>query len=62
MFRIDHLRNTGAHVKFLSLEPLLGPLRRLNLHGIDWVIVGVNLDLGRDRCVRNGCWTSAVSA
>src|ERR1043165_51442 len=39
-FRIDHLRNTDAHVKFLSLEPLLGPLRRLNLRGIDWVIVG----------------------
>ncbi len=39
-FRIDHLRQTGAHVKFLSLEPLLGPLPRLNLAGIDWAIVG----------------------
>jgi len=39
-FRIDHLRNTGAVVKFLSLEPLLGPLPGLNLNGIDWVIVG----------------------
>jgi len=38
--RIDDLRSTGAHVKFLSLEPLLGPLARLNLRGIDWVIVG----------------------
>jgi len=38
--RIDHLRNTGAHIKFLSLEPLLGPLRKINLRGIDWVIVG----------------------
>jgi protein gp37 len=38
--RIDHLRRTDAHVKFLSLEPLLGPLCRLNLRGIDWVIVG----------------------
>jgi protein gp37 len=38
--RIDCLRNTGAHVKFLSLEPLIGPLSRLNLNGIDWVIVG----------------------
>jgi protein gp37 len=38
--RIDALRSTGAHVKFLSLEPLLGPLRRLDLRGIDWVIVG----------------------
>ena len=38
--RIDHLRQTEAQVKFLSLEPLLGPLRRLKLCGIDWVIVG----------------------
>ena len=38
--RIDLLRQTHAHVKFLSLEPLLGPLRDLNLTGIDWAIVG----------------------
>jgi protein gp37 len=38
--RIDHLRNTGAHIKFLSLEPLIGPLPNLNLSKIDWVIVG----------------------
>ena len=39
-FPIDHLRKTGALVKFLSLEPLLGPLPGLNLEGIDWVIAG----------------------
>ncbi len=39
-FRIDHLRQTGACVKFLSLEPLLSALPDLNLKGIDWVIVG----------------------
>lgn len=38
--RIDHLRGTRAHVKFLSLEPLLGPLPHLDLRSIDWVIVG----------------------
>lgn len=38
--RIDDLRQTGAAVKFLSLEPLLGPLPKLNLSDIDWVIVG----------------------
>lgn len=38
--RIDHLRQTDAHIKFLSLEPLLGPLPDLDLRGIDWVIVG----------------------
>jgi protein gp37 len=39
-FRIEHLRRTGAYVKFLSLEPLLGPLPYMNLEDIDWVIVG----------------------
>lgn len=38
--RIDLLRETNARVKFLSLEPLLGPLPNLNLEKIDWVIVG----------------------
>ncbi len=40
VYRIDHLRQTHATVKFLSLEPLLGPLPDLILDGIDWVIVG----------------------
>ncbi len=39
-YRIDHLRQTDAHIKFLSLEPLLGPLTNLDLKGISWVIVG----------------------
>lgn len=63
-FRIDQLRATGAQVKFLSLEPLLGPLADLNLQGIDWVIVGGESGPGgrpmkrewvtgiRDQCVR----------
>jgi protein gp37 len=38
--RIDDLRRTRARVKFLSLEPLLGPLPDLALQGIDWAIVG----------------------
>lgn len=38
--RIEHLRQTQAAVKFLSLEPLLGSLPDLQLEGIDWVIVG----------------------
>lgn len=38
--RIDDLRKTKARVKFLSCEPLIGPLPHLNLAGIDWVIVG----------------------
>jgi protein gp37 len=38
--RIDHLRKVPATVRFLSCEPLLGPLSRLNLSGIHWAIVG----------------------
>jgi len=38
--RIDDLRASSAHIKFLSLEPLLGPLPDLDLAGIDWAIVG----------------------
>jgi protein gp37 len=40
MYRIEQLKNTGADVKFLSLEPLLSPMLNLQLVGIDWVIVG----------------------
>lgn len=40
LYRIDHLRHSGACVKFLSLEPLLGPLYGMNLTSIDWVIAG----------------------
>lgn len=38
--RIDNLRKIKATVKFLSLEPLLEDLGKINLKGIDWVIVG----------------------
>jgi protein gp37 len=40
LYRIDDLRKTGAQVRFLSLEPLIGPLPNLDLDGINWVIVG----------------------
>jgi protein gp37 len=66
LYRIDHLRRTNAHVKFLSIEPLLGPLGKLNLRGINWVIVGGESGPGarpmsagwvndvRDQCRRAG--------
>jgi protein gp37 len=40
LHRIEGLRSTPAHVKFLSCEPLIGPLPGIDLQGIDWVIVG----------------------
>lgn len=46
IYRIDHLRKTHAEVKFLSVEPLLGPIHNLDLTGIDWVIVGGESGVG----------------
>jgi protein gp37 len=40
LYRIDHLKQTDAAVKFISFEPLLGPINDMDLQGIDWVIVG----------------------
>ena len=69
-FRADHLRATPAAVRFISAEPLLGPLPSLNLAGIDWLIVGGESGPGarpmhpdwvrdlRDRCP--GTLTSAT--
>jgi len=64
--RIDDLRKVPAHVRFLSMEPLLGPVTHLNLKGIHWVIVGGESGPGsrpmqpewvrtiRDECVKAG--------
>lgn len=66
LYRIDHLREAGASTKFLSFEPLLGPLGKLDLGDIDWVIVGGESGFGarpmdpswvkniREQCVRSG--------
>jgi protein gp37 len=40
LFRIEDLRNTAAKIKFISFEPLLGRIAKVDLQGIDWVIVG----------------------
>lgn len=40
VYRIDDLRQTNAKIKFLSLEPLIGSLKNLELSDIDWAIVG----------------------
>ncbi len=64
--RVRHLRDTAAAVRFLSVEPLIGPIGRLDLTGIKWVIVGgesgpharpMHPDWARevrDQCVRAG--------
>jgi protein gp37 len=65
-YRIEHLRKVPVSVRFLSVEPLLGPIARLPLQGIHWVIVGGEsgpgartIDPGwvrkiRDRCIVQG--------
>ena len=65
--RIDLLRETDARVKFLSLEPLLGPIR-LDLEGIDWVIAGGesgpkwrNMEVDWVRSIRDQCVEQGVS-
>jgi len=64
--RIDHLRNVQARIRFVSLEPLIGPVGKLDLSGIHWVIIGgesgplhrpINLDwvrVVRDQCLSEG--------
>jgi len=65
-YRIEHLRKAPAAVRFLSVEPLLGPIPRLPLQGVHWVIVGGESGPGartidprwvrkiRDRCIAQG--------
>ena len=65
-FRIDHLRQVPAAMRFVSAEPLLGPLGELDLAGIDWVIAGGESGAGarpmeldwvtelRDACISAG--------
>lgn len=66
VWRADHLRQVPAGVRFISAEPLLGPLPRLSLDGIHWLITGGESGPGarpcdpgwvrdlRDRCQRDG--------
>jgi protein gp37 len=65
-YRIEHLRKVPASIRFLSVEPLLGPIPRLPLQGVHWVIVGGESGPGarnmdprwvrkiRDRCIAQG--------
>jgi protein gp37 len=66
VYRADDLRRVPAAMRFLHLEPLLGPVPSLNLTGIDWVVVGPENGPGsrpmkeewvievRDRCREKG--------
>ncbi len=65
--RITHLREVPAAVRFLSVEPLLGPISNLPLDGVQWVIVGGESGGGRRemapawvRGIRDQCLTAEV--
>ncbi len=65
--RVRHLRETNATVRFLSIEPLIGPVGELDLDGIHWVIVGGEsgprarpMDPGWVRDIRDQCLASDV--
>ncbi len=68
IYRIDHLRCIPAETKFLSLEPLIGPLDNLNLSNINWVIAGGEsgpgarpMDPAWVRSIRDQCLTQKVA-
>lgn len=56
--RVDQLRSTPAGIRFLSIEPLIGPVGRLTLDGIDWVIVGGESGPGARRM--DPCWVRDI--
>lgn len=67
-FRLDHLRSVDPAVRFVSAEPLLGPLGKIDLTGVDWVIVGGEsgpnarpMDPSWSREIRDQCQAAGVS-
>ncbi len=50
IWRADQLRTVPAYIRFISAEPLLGPLDRLNLDGIHWLITGGESGHGHRPC------------
>jgi protein gp37 len=66
--RIRHMQAANASIRFLSIEPLIGPMGRLDLAGIAWVIVGGEsgprarpMEVEWVREVRDQCISSGVS-
>jgi protein gp37 len=66
--RVKHLQQAPAGIRFLSIEPLIGPIGELDLAGIDWVIVGGEsgprarpMDRAWVRAIRDQCKTAGVA-
>jgi protein gp37 len=65
VWRIDRLREVDARIRFISAEPLLGPLAKMNLAGIAWVITGGESGGSRARALVervNGIWQPKAQA
>ncbi len=66
--RVRHLQETCARVRFLSIEPLIGPVGRIDLDGIHWVIAGGEsgpkarpMQIAWARDIRDQCFESGVA-
>jgi three-Cys-motif partner protein len=59
--RVRHLQDTPAGVRFLSIEPMIGPIGKLDLVGIDWVIVGGESGQAPALCIPIGCAKCATN-
>jgi len=57
-YRVRHLQQVEAKIRFISLEPLLGPIRRLPLSGIGWVVVGG--ESGPQSRPMKECWVQDI--
>ena len=67
-WRVNHLRQVPASIRFISAEPLLGPLENINLEGIHWLITGGESGHGHRPCdpewvrgLRDQCLSSGVA-
>lgn len=61
LWRIDHLRDVVGGVRFISFEPLLGNIRHLDLSGIDWIIIGAETGIRRNKVAPAYKWMHYLS-
>jgi len=59
-YRMDHLRETDAAVKWVSFEPLVGEVTSLNFEGLDWLVIGGESGPAKDRRDMDHAWARAI--
>jgi protein gp37 len=61
LWRVDHLRKIPAALRFISIEPLLGPMPNINLEGIGWVVIGKeNVPRGQTPRPTDSLWIEGI--